>query len=127
MKREFVETQEPALSICCRPLIEAFKCGPAAQSDAVLLIGFDERGMPFYRFAREQGGQLLSAPAAPLVFCPFCGHRVTGADDIRAEIRRAAACDGDDEATLIALDATLELDTLIAARGRDSGAGAATH
>ncbi|MBC7931158.1 MAG: hypothetical protein H7Z38_11405 [Rubrivivax sp.] len=117
------ENAPPAsLSICCRPLVEAFRRGAAAQSDATLLVGFDESGAPFYRFTRQRGGQLLSAPAAPLVFCPFCGHRVTGADDICAEVRAAAVYDDDDEVTLIAHDETLEFDTLIAARRRDSGA-----
>lgn len=125
MKRETTETQEPVLSICCRPLVDAFRRGPAAQGDAALLIGFDESGAPFYRFARQHGGQLLSAPAAPLVFCPFCGHRVTGTDDLRGEIQAKAAYDDDDEVTLIALDRTLEFDTLIAARVRESGAFAA--
>ncbi|HYH85348.1 MAG TPA: hypothetical protein VEX60_07690 [Pyrinomonadaceae bacterium] len=111
-----------ALSICCRPLVEAFRRDPSAQSDAALVIGFDESGAPFYRFTRQHGGQLLSAPAAPLVFCPFCGHRVTGADDdARAEIRAAVAYE-DEEVTLMARDETLEFDTFIAARASDSGA-----
>jgi hypothetical protein len=113
-----------ALSICCRPLVEAFRRDTAAQSDAALVVGFDESGAPFYRFARQHGGQLLSAPAAPLVFCPFCGHRVTGTDDddSRAGIRAAVIYDDDDEVTMIASDETLAFDTLIAARNRDSGA-----
>jgi hypothetical protein len=123
---ETKNTPHAALSICCRPLVEAFRRDPAAQSDAPLLIGFDESGTPFYRFARQHGGQLLSAPAEPLVFCPFCGHRVTGADgDVRAEIRAALAYEDDDEVTLIAHEETLEFDTFIAARVRDSGAVAA--
>ena len=119
-------TPHTALSICCRPLVEAFRRGPSAQSDAALLVGFDESGAPFYRFARQRGGQLLSAPAEPLVFCPFCGHRVTGAgEDARAAIRVIVDCDNDEEVTLIAHEETLEFDTLIAARVRDSGAFAA--
>jgi hypothetical protein len=111
-----------ALSICCRPLVDAFRRDPSAQSEAALLIGFDESGAPFYRFTRQHGGQPFSAPAAPLVFCPFCGHRVAGADDrLRAEIRAAVAYE-DEELTVIAHEETLDFDTLIAARASDSGA-----
>ena len=111
-----------ALSICCRPLVDAFRRDPSAQSEAGLLIGFDESGAPFYRFARQHGGQLFSAPAAPLVFCPFCGHRVTGADDPLCAQIRAAIVYEDEELTLVAHEETLELDTFIAARASDSGA-----
>jgi hypothetical protein len=103
-------------------LVDAFRRDPSAESNAALLIGFDESGAPFYRFTRKHGGQLLSAPAAPLVFCPFCGHRVTGADDrLRAEIRATVAYE-DEELTVIAHEETLDFDTLIAARASDSGA-----
>ena len=111
-------TPHAVLSICCRPLVEAFRRELEATSDAGLVGYFDESGAPFYRFARMHGGQIMSAPAEPLVFCPFCGHKVVGAGEPRASALAADLYDG--EASPLALDETLELEieTLIAARVR---------
>jgi hypothetical protein len=116
------ETNE-ILSICCRPLVEAFRHTPEAPSDTKLVIYFDGSGAPFYRFARMHGGQLLSAPAEPLVFCPFCGHKLIGPDEPR-KVAVVEADFYDVEESLLTLE--LEVETLVAARVRDSGEHAAS-
>jgi hypothetical protein len=110
-------------SICCRPLVEAFRHTPEAPTDTRLVIYFGECGAPFYRFARMHGGQLLSAPAEPLVFCPFCGHKLIGPDEPRRPAALAAEFYGMEE-SLLTLE--LEVETLVAARMRDSGEHAAS-
>src|SRR2546423_12789061 len=96
------------LSICCRPLVEAFRRELEATSGAGLVVYFDESGAPFYRFARMHGGQIMSAHAEPLVFCPFFGHKVVGADEPRASALVADLSDW--VASPLALDRTLALE-----------------
>lgn len=109
------------LNICCRPLVDAFRRSPGACGDAALVVGFDEGGAPFYRLTRLHGGQTLSAPAEPLVFCPFCGSRVIGTGEPRAT--RPAAEAFDEEATLLTPpEETMEIETVLALRASVSGA-----
>lgn len=111
------------LSICCRPLVEAFRRAPEAPSDAEIFVYFGDGGAPFYRFARMHGGQLMNAPAEPLVFCPFCGHKVVGEEEPR-KTSALAADFYDREASLLTLE--MEIETLVAARMKDSGEHAAS-
>jgi hypothetical protein len=111
--------------ICCRRLVDELRRAQASDGDETFFLGFDEEGSLFYKVGNRLGGQMMSVCTEPLTFCPFCGGRVgDGEAGAAGRIADAAAAE---EATVLALEATREIETVLAlvAGARGSGSAAA--
>ena len=110
--------------ICCRRLVDELRRGPGADGGETFFLGFDEGGSLFYKVGNRRGGQLTSVCTEPLLYCPFCGCGV--ADGVTAEAGRITEF-AEEEATVLTLEATREIETVLAlaAGARNSGAHAA--
>lgn len=111
--------------ICCRRLVDELRRGPGAGEGETFFLGFDEEGSLFYKVGNRLGGQLMSVCTEPLQFCPFCGDSVV--DGGAPELERITEV-ADEEATVLTLEATQEIETvlaLVAAAAQTSGAHAA--
>jgi hypothetical protein len=121
-----LKTMLPSLfKICCRQLVQALRCTQAAEGEATFFLGFDSDGSLFYKVGNTLGGQLMSVCTEPLAFCPFCGRRVAGGEVAGAERNPTAeriSNDDEEEATILALEVTREIETVLALQpGHDSG------
>jgi hypothetical protein len=112
--------------ICCRRLVDELRRGPGRDGGETFFLGFDEEGSLFYKVGNRLGGQLMSVCTEPLQFCPFCGRGV--ADGETPEMERITEV-GEEEATVLTLEATREIETVLAlvAGARASGAHAAAN
>jgi hypothetical protein len=110
--------------ICCRRLLDELRRAPGPDSDETFFLGFDDEGSLFYKVGNRRGGQLMSVCTEPLQFCPFCGSRV---GDGEASGAGRLAEGFDEEATVLTLEATQEIETVLAlvAGAQHSGARAA--
>ncbi len=111
--------------ICCRRLVDELRRGPARDGGETFFLGFDEEGSLFYKMGNRLGGQLMSVCTEPLQFCPFCGRGVADVEEMsEAGIITEVA---DEEATVLTLEATHEIETILAlvAGARTSGTHAA--
>jgi hypothetical protein len=110
--------------ICCRRLVDELRRAQSPDDGETFFLGFDEEGSLFYKVGNRLGGQLMSVCTEPLLFCPFCGGRVGDGEAGAAGRVTAAAAE---EATLLTLEATREIETVLAlvAGSRGPGAGAA--
>ena len=112
--------------ICCRRLVDELRRGPGAGEGETFFLGFDEEGSLFYKVGNRLGGQLMSVCTEPLQFCPFCGDSVLdGGTAVSERITEVA----DEEATVLTLEATQEIETVLAlvAGAQTSGAQAAAE
>ncbi len=110
--------------ICCRRLVDELRRGPGAGDGETFFLGFDEEGSLFYKVGNRLGGQSMSVCTEPLQFCPFSGSRVADGEMSGAG-RHAEGFD--EEATVLTLEATQEIETVLAlvAAAQTSGAHAA--
>ena len=110
--------------ICCRQLADELRRGPGREGGETFFLGFDEEGSLFYKMGNRLGGQLMSVCTEPLKFCPFCGSGV--ADGETPETKRVTEV-AEEEATVLTLEATREIETVLAlvAGAQASGAHAA--
>ena len=111
--------------ICCRPLVEELRRAQGPGRGETFFLGFDDEGALFYKVGNRRGGQLMSVCTGPLLFCPFCGHRV--ADGEASEVESLARAAADEEATVLTLEAAREIETVLAlvAGAHQTGAPAA--
>lgn len=113
--------------ICCRRLVEELRRAPGAEGGAeTFFIGFDEEGALFYKVGNKLGGQLMSVCTGPLLYCPFCGRGVADGETPESERITEVA---EEEATVLTLEATHEIETVLAlvAGARNSGAQTAAN
>ena len=104
-------------NLCCRPLARALRRGPRpADGETTFFLGFDADGYLFYKIGNMLGGQQTSVCTEPLVFCPFCGRNVDDAGVV-AGAERGAAVAADEEATILTLEVTREIETILALGG----------
>ena len=110
--------------ICCRRLVEELRRAPGKDGGETFFLGFNEEGSLFYKVGNRRGRQLMSVCTEPLLYCPFCGRSVE--DGGTAGAGRVAEV-ADEEATVLTLEATREIETVLAlvAGARTSGAHAA--
>ena len=110
--------------ICCSRLVDELRRAPVADDGETFFLGFDEEGSLFYKVGNRRGGQLTSVCTEPLLYCPFCGSGVADGETVGAE--RITEVAGE-EATVLTLEATREIETVLAlvAGARNSGAHAA--
>ncbi len=97
--------------ICCRRLVDELRGAQGTDEGETFFLGFDDEGSLFYKVGNRRGGQLMSVCTEPLLFCPFCGHRVADGEAREAgNFARAA----EEEATVLTLEATREIETVLA-------------
>ncbi len=110
--------------ICCRPLVDKLRRAPVSDGGETFFLGFDDEGALFYKVGNRRGGQLMSVCTEPLLFCPFCGSRVADGETPEMERIKDAL---DEEATVLTLEATHEIETVLAlvAGAHSSGTHAA--
>lgn len=111
--------------ICCRQLVDELRRGPGRDGGETFFLGFDEEGALFYQVGNRRGGQLSSVCTEPLLFCPFCGSGVGDVEGVSGA-GRAPEVAGE-EATVLTLEATREIETVLAlvAGAPEAGARAA--
>jgi hypothetical protein len=97
--------------LCCRRLADELRRAQGPDGGGTFFVGFDDEGSLFYKVGNRRGGQLMSVCTEPLVFCPFCGHRVADGEAPGVE-RLSETFDG--EATVLTLEATREIETVLA-------------
>jgi hypothetical protein len=114
--------------ICCRQLVQALRGAEGPEGETTFFLGFDDEGRLFYKVGNTLAGQTMSVCTEPLVFCPFCGRRVSDGEVAEAE---SVSTRWDEEATVLSLEVTREIETILAQGGglahSMDAAAAATH
>ncbi len=109
--------------ICCRRLVDELRGAQGTDEGETFFLGFDDEGSLFYKVGNRRGGQLMSVCTEPLLFCPFCGHKVADGDAPEVESLAHAFDEG---ATVLTLEATHEIETVLALVAGAQGSGAQT-